>query len=222
MLVTWLKPAKTPEIVTVNVPILVLLLVANVSVLELIVGFGLNEALTPFRRPEAEMVTAPLKPFDGTMLMVAEPVAPRLMLRLVGEAARVKSGVAVTVKETVVELLRLPLTPLTVTVKVPGAAEALTAKVAILVLVVPFGLKDTVAPAGSPEADKLTLPLKPFCGVTAIVELLLFPATTFKLLGVAERLKLPGGGAEAGQLFTRFAALMVPMPVAKSHPSDVP
>ena len=209
-------------IVIVNVPTLALLLVANDSVLELIVGLGLNEALMPLRRPEAENVTPPLKPSDGMTLIVAEPVAPRLMLRLVGKAASVKFGAAVTVRETVVELLRLPLTPLIVTVKVPGAADVFAVKVARLVLVALLGLNDTVTPAGSPEADKLTLPLKPFCGITPIVELLLLPGTTLKLFGAAERLKLPGGGPEAGQLFTRFAALMVPMPVAKSHPSEVP
>ena len=42
------------------------------------------------------------------------------------------------------------------------------------------------------------------------------------LFGVAERVKLPGGGPEVGQLLTKFAALMVPMPVAKSQPSEVP
>ena len=158
-----------------NVPILVLLLVANVSVLELLVGLGLNDALMPLRRPEAESVTLELKPFDGTTLTVAVPVAPRLMLRLVDEAASVKFGAPATVRETVVELVRLPLTPLIVAVNVPVAAEALAVNVAILVLVVLLGLKDAVTPAGNPEADKLTLPLKPFCGVTPIVALLLLP-----------------------------------------------
>jgi hypothetical protein len=42
------------------------------------------------------------------------------------------------------------------------------------------------------------------------------------------RLKLPGDaesvkpGAVLGQLLTRFAALMLPIPVAKSHPTFVP
>lgn len=158
-----------------NVPILVLLLAVNVSVLELLVGLGLNDALTPLRRPEAKNVTLPLKPFNGTMLIVAEPLAPRLMLRPVGEAASVKFGAAVTRRETVVELVRLPLTPLMVTVKVPGVAEAFAVNVAMLVLVVLLGLKDAVTPAGSPEADKLTPALKPFCEVTSTVTLPLPP-----------------------------------------------
>ena len=32
-----------------------------------------------------------------------------------------------------------------------------------------FGLKEAVTPPGKPEAVKMTLPLKPFCGVTVIV-----------------------------------------------------
>ena len=39
--------------------------------------------------------------------------------------------------------------------------------------------------------------------------------------GFDERLNSPTGAAD-GQLFTRLAALMVPIPVAKSHPEFVP
>lgn len=42
-----------------------------------------------------------------------------------------------------------------------------------------------------------------------------------KLLGEAESVK-DGVCTAPGQLLTRFAALMVPMPVAKSQPVDVP
>jgi len=59
--------------------------------------------------------------------------------------------------------------PVMVTAKVPMLATLLTLKVSVLVLLVLVGLKDAVTPLGSPETDKLTLPLKPFCGVTVIV-----------------------------------------------------
>jgi hypothetical protein len=42
-----------------------------------------------------------------------------------------------------------------------------------------------------------------------------------KLLGAVERVKL-GCVVDEGQLLTRFAALTVPMPVAKSQPVVVP
>jgi hypothetical protein len=56
-----------------------------------------------------------------------------------------------------------------VTVEVPVAAVALTARVKELVVVAEAGLKEAVTPLGKPDADKLTLPLKPLWGATVIV-----------------------------------------------------
>jgi hypothetical protein len=75
----------------------------------------------------------------------------------------------------------------TVTVNVPVAAVLLAVSVNVLELVVPPGLNDAVTPLGRPDADKLTLPLKPFCGVTVIVLARLAPCTTLRLLGEADR-----------------------------------
>jgi len=49
-----------------------------------------------------------------------------------------------------------------VTVNVPVDAVPPAVRVSVLVLVVLLGLKDAVTPVGRPEADKLTLALKPF------------------------------------------------------------
>src|SRR5579859_4161490 len=76
---------------------------------------------------------------------------------------------------------------------VPMAAVLLTVRVNELLLVVLMGLNDAVTPVGRPDADKLTLPLKPPCGVTVMVLVPLAPCTTIKLLGNIEREK-PGGG----------------------------
>ncbi len=62
-----------------------------------------------------------------------------------------------------VVFVKLPDTPVTVTVTVPVAAVLLAVNVKVLVLVVLVGLNDAVTPLGRPEADKLMLPLKPFC-----------------------------------------------------------
>ena len=51
----------------------------------------------------------------------------------------------------------------------------LAANVNVLVLAVLLGLNDAVTPLGRPDADKLTLPLKPPCGVTLIVLVPLVP-----------------------------------------------
>src|SRR5215467_101542 len=112
-----------------DVPLGALRVVANLSVLAPVAGLGLNDAVVPLRMPDAVSVTLPLKPFMGEMVMLVLPLPPRAMLRVFGEAERPKSGAPVTVRETLVELVRLPLTPLTVTEKVPVAAELLAVKV---------------------------------------------------------------------------------------------
>lgn len=75
----------------------------------------------------------------------------------------------------VVALDRLPDIPVTVTVAVPVGAVLLAVNVNVLAPVVVTGLKDAVTPLGRPEADKPTLPLKPFWGVTVIVLVPLAP-----------------------------------------------
>jgi hypothetical protein len=82
-----------------------------------------------------------------------------------------------------------------VTVSVPVVAVPLAVNVKVLVLAVLLGLKDAATPLGKPEADKLTPPLKPFCGVTVIVLVPLVPCVIVKLLGEAERAKF---GTEVG------------------------
>ena len=57
---------------------------------------------------------------------------------------------------------KLPEAPVMVTVNVPVVAVLFAVRVSVLVLVVVLGLKDAVTPVGRPEADKLTLALKPF------------------------------------------------------------
>ena len=83
-------------------------------------------------------------------------------------------------------LIRLPDVPVTVTEAVPVAAELLAVSVSVLVLVVLLGLNDAVTPLGRPDADKLTLLLKPFCGVTVMVLAPLAPCVIVRLFGEAE------------------------------------
>jgi hypothetical protein len=86
------------------------------------------------------------------------------------DAESVKLGAAVTVSETEVLALKLPDIPVIVTgMLLPVVAVLLELSVRVLVLVAGFGLNDAVTPLGSPEADKVTPLLKPFCGVTVIV-----------------------------------------------------
>ena len=78
--------------------------------------------------------------------------------------------VAVTVTARVVEFTKLPDVPVTVTVTLfPVVAVLLALSVRVLEVVAGFGLNDAITPLGTPDADKVTPPPKPFCGATLIV-----------------------------------------------------
>ena len=130
-----------------------------------------------------------------------------------------KLGAGETVSETETWWVKLPEVPVTVTVKVPVAATPDAEKVRVLVVVAGLGLKAAVTPDGSPEAERATLPLKPFCGVMITIVLLPAPCTT--VTPPAESAKF-GTGVETGQLLTRLAAFTLPMPEAKSQPAEAP
>jgi len=96
-----------------------------------------------------------------------------------------------------VAFVKLPDVPVIVTVTVPVAAVLPAVSVIVLVLAVLLGLNDAVTPLGSPEADKLTLPLKPVCGVTVIVLVPLPPCRIVTLLGELESERFGGGATGA-------------------------
>lgn len=83
-----------------------------------------------------------------------------------------------------------------VTVAVPVVALELAARVSTLLEVVGLVPKLAVTPDGNPEADKVTLPVKPPEGVTVMVLVPLLPWVTLRLLGEAESEKF--GVAVAG------------------------
>jgi len=177
----------------VTVPVAALRVVDRVNVLEPLAGFGLKDAAVPLRMPEAESVTFPAKPLLGVMVMMTEPWLLRPILRLAGVADKLKFGAPLTVRESVVELLTLPLTPWIVTVKVPMAALVLAVKVKALVLLVLAGLNDALTPPGSPEAERLTAPLNPLSGVTVMVLPTCAPCVTPNPAGAAERVNVAAG-----------------------------
>src|ERR1700694_3377951 len=77
-----------------------------------------------------------------------------------------------------------------VTVAVPVAAVELAVNVTTLPEVAGLVPKPAVTPAGKPEVDKLTLPVKPPEGVMVMVLLPLLPCVTVRLAGEAESEKL--------------------------------
>jgi hypothetical protein len=108
-----------------------------------------------------------------------EPISPSVQTE-----GRV--GTDRTVREMIVVLERLPDAPVMVIVAAPVVAVPLAVSVNVLVLAVLLGLKDAVTPLGVPDADKLTLPVKPFWGVTVIVLAPLAPCAIVKVFGDAE------------------------------------
>lgn len=82
-----------------------------------------------------------------------------------------------------------------VTVDVPVVAVELAVKVTELVDVVGLVPKLAVTPDGKPEADRVTLPVKPPESVTVMVLLALLPCVTLTLEGEAESEKFCEGAA---------------------------
>src|SRR5216684_21555 len=81
----FVKLPEVPLMLTVAAPVEAVLLAVSVKVLVAAAGFGLNDAITPLGRPEAVRLTLPLKPLRGVMVMVLEPLAPCVKVRLLGE-----------------------------------------------------------------------------------------------------------------------------------------
>ena len=175
IVVVLVRLPEVPVTITVTVPVVAVLLALSVKVLVPVVLAGLNEGVTPMGRPEADKATLPLKPLSGSIVRVLEPLDPCVIVRLVGEAESVKFGGGFTVKESVVELDRLPDEPAMVTVAAPVVAALLAVRVKVLVPVVLLGLNNAVTPAGKPDTDRLTLPLKPFSALTVMLLVPLAP-----------------------------------------------
>jgi hypothetical protein len=215
MIVVLVKPPEVPLTVTVAFPVGVVLDAVSVKTLLLAALPGLNEAVTPLGKPEADKLTRPPNPPCPAMLTVLVPLAPCAIVKFAGDADKLKLPMVTTETVSVVVLLRLPEVPVTVIVNVPIVAPLLAVSVSVVEVWELVGVKEAVTPLGNPEARKLTLPLNPFHGVTITAVVPLPPCPTLTLLAEVESVKV---GLVPGQLLTRLAAFTEPMPVAKSHP----
>ena len=93
---------EVPVMVTVAVPVVAVLLAVNVSVLVVVAEAGLNAAVTPLGRPDADRLTLPVNPFCGVTVTVLVPLPPCMKVKLLGDADRAKLGAALMVRLTVV------------------------------------------------------------------------------------------------------------------------
>jgi hypothetical protein len=182
-----------PVMLTLPVPAVAVAAAARVSTLVEGVAEALKLAVTPLGRPLAASATLPVKPPDGVTEMVDVPLAPWTTDTAEGLAERLKAGTgaAVTARETRLVLISEPLVPVMVITVVCAAAALEAVKVRTDELVDEAGLKEAVTPLGTPLIEKLTLPVKPPAGATAIVDVPLLPWTSERLDGLADSVK-PG------------------------------
>ena len=76
IVVVAVRVPEVPVIVTVDEPVVAVLLAVSVSTLLPVVGLVPNEAVTPLGRPDAARVTLPVKPPTSVTLIVLVPLLP--------------------------------------------------------------------------------------------------------------------------------------------------
>src|SRR3984957_5166152 len=189
MVAVFFRLPDVPVIVMLDAPAAAALLAEKVSVMAPDALAAPNAAVTPGGSPEAARVTAPLKPFSAAMLMVLLIEPPGATLTFVGVADRLNVALVVTLSARRVALVRLPEVPVIVIAAVAAAAEALAVSVSVLEVVALAGLNDAVTPAGSPDTARGTAPLKPCCGLMAMVLKPLCPAGMESVEADEDRLK---------------------------------
>ena len=145
----------------------VLASVVRARVDAVVAGLGVNVPVAPVGNPSTLSVTCPEKPPAGVMATPKFTALPCVTDWLPGDPAIVKSGTtgAVTTRETVAVCVRLPLTPVMVSVDVPTGVVAKVVMLSADVDVAGFVVKVPVAPVGNPLTLSVTAPLKPPEGV---------------------------------------------------------
>src|SRR5260370_36878838 len=98
------------------------------------------------------------------LVKVARPAGPTAPI---SRAAQPEGrGAETTVRVSVVLFVKLPEVPEMVTKAVPIVAALPAVSVKVLVPVVLAGVEEAGTPVGKPDGDRVTLPVKSFCGGT--------------------------------------------------------
>ena len=114
MLVLALIGPEVPVTVIVNGPVVAELLAVRVNTLVLLVGFVLNDAVTPFGMPVAARVTLPAKLPTGVTVIVSVTLAPWFSVSDVAEGVRVNPAGGVTVRVMLALAVVVPEVPVMV------------------------------------------------------------------------------------------------------------
>lgn len=162
---------RFPDVpVIVKVEAYVSLVVLTESSLDSVVGFWLHAALRPGGKGDVIVrFTAPVNPPYRMMDAFVVAVAPCGTMKVDEGNNMLNPGASTfNVNETLDWLA--PLVPVTVTAYDPRTAELATDNVSTLISVTGLMLKKGVTPLGKPKTARFTLPVKPFCATTDMVD----------------------------------------------------
>jgi hypothetical protein len=152
------------------------------------------------------------------IVIVLVPLVPCVIATLPGDADRLKSGVAAafTIRVTVVVWIAVPLVPVTVIVWLPVGVPLVVVTVIVEEpeVVIVGGLKAAFAPAGSPLALRVTVPVNPLTAPTVTAYVVLLPWTTDWEGGVAESVKSGAVETQDGKLKDASRVFQLKLPVA--------
>jgi len=151
---------EVPVMVSVPAPTLAVLLAVSVKVLVCVVGLGEKLAVTPCGKPDTARFTFPLNPNSGFTEIDTGIDVPWPIVKLPGPES-VKLGPWMVSGKVVVSV-RLPETPVMVSVLAPAVAVLLAVRVKVLIPAVEAGEKEAVTPLGRPDRERLTFPVNPY------------------------------------------------------------
>src|SRR5579863_409490 len=172
MVVDAVVEPEAPLLVTVNAPGVAVLLAAKVTTLLPVVGLVPKAAVTPLGKPEADNVTAPVKPPESATVIVSVVLEPCVTDTDEADGVSVKLGVPLpVVSARVAEWVTEPSVPTIEIFVVPAGVLVCEKKFTVAV---PLELSDEGAklaetPEGKPVALSDTLPVRPPTKVTVIV-----------------------------------------------------
>jgi hypothetical protein len=184
---------------------------------------GLKETLLLLPCPEADKLTAELKPPVIVVVIVTVPDDLLATVIELGDAETLRPAVTpdVTVSETVVVCVTPPPVPVMVMLYVPAATVDATVNVAVEVpdpgAAIDDGLKPTVTPLGMPDAVSATAASNPFDTVEVIVNDPLLPAATEIAEGEADNVN-DGFCVDDPVSAAINPEFGLPQPVTRSYP----
>ena len=170
----------------------------NVAVPDPVTVAGLNDPVALGGNPLTDRLTDPENPPVAPIVTVYVVAPPGATDRVLGVAETVKSGTTVPFTTSVTDVMRVsaPLVPVIVMVELPTGvlAAVVMVRVELPAPVNEAGLKEAVALAGKPLAERLTEPSNPFSALTLTVKFVLLPCVIVRELGVLLNEKSGAGG----------------------------